>query len=143
MYLCTHVCRSAVVEAHGVDRLSANDFMKLLGTGTAAKGPTDGQYYNAMLVLADPKDKLASIVFRVASGTQVSLTRWYTPQGTGPQCTSLSVPSTQLHQQCMLLAVQRLQALCTLRSDLIFTLLSYKRQSVALAQQPCCYACYG
>lgn len=42
--------------------------------GPSAKGLTDKRDYNAFLVSVDPADKLASMVFRVASGTQVRST---------------------------------------------------------------------
>lgn len=45
--------------------------MALIAGGAEAVGPTDKQRYNALLVLADPADTVASIVFRVAAGTQV------------------------------------------------------------------------
>lgn len=63
--------RSAVVDGVGADCLTASDFMKLLGADKTASGPTDKQQYNALLLVVEPKDVLASTVFRVASATQV------------------------------------------------------------------------
>ncbi len=55
----------------GVDTISAAEFLQLIGEEAAAKGLTDKRDYNAVLVMPDPVDKLASLVFRTASGTQV------------------------------------------------------------------------
>jgi hypothetical protein len=62
---------SAVVEELGVDRISAAEFMQLVGDAPAAKGPTDRAAHNALLVVVEPHDVLASLVFKIASGTQV------------------------------------------------------------------------
>jgi hypothetical protein len=64
---------SAVVEELGVDRLAAAEFMQLLGDKPTAKGPTDRASHNALLVVAEPQDTLATAVLRVASGTQVRM----------------------------------------------------------------------
>jgi len=61
---------SAVVEELGVDRLASSEFMQLLGDAPTATGPTDRLQHNAFLVVVERHDRLASIVFRVASGTQ-------------------------------------------------------------------------
>lgn len=45
--------------------------MQLIGGKGTAKGLTDKGEYNAFLVLVEPSDPLASLVFRIASGTQV------------------------------------------------------------------------
>jgi hypothetical protein len=63
---------SAVVEELGVDRIAAAEFMQLVGDQPAAKGPTDRASHNALLVVVEPHDVLASTVFKIASGTQVS-----------------------------------------------------------------------
>lgn len=55
----------------GVDTISAAEFLQLIQDEAAAKGLTDKKDYNAFLVMPDPADKLASLVFRIASGTQV------------------------------------------------------------------------
>jgi hypothetical protein len=55
----------------GIDTISAADFMLLIGDKPAAKGLTNKKDFNAFLVMPGPADKLASLVFRVASGTQV------------------------------------------------------------------------
>ena len=44
----------------------------LVQSAPTAKGLTDKREYNAFLVMVEPQDTLASLVFRVASGTQVS-----------------------------------------------------------------------
>uniref|UniRef100_A0A383VJA6 Uncharacterized protein n=1 Tax=Tetradesmus obliquus TaxID=3088 RepID=A0A383VJA6_TETOB len=62
---------SAVVEKLGVERISAAEFMQLVGDKPAAAGPTDRASHNALLVLVEPHDVLATLVFRLASGTQV------------------------------------------------------------------------
>lgn len=66
-------CRSAVLIRMGVDTLSASEFMQLIESEPSVTGLTDKREYNAFLVLADPADKLASLVLKVASSTQVSL----------------------------------------------------------------------
>jgi len=55
--------------------------------GASTKGLTDKRDYNAFLVTVDPADKLASMVFRVASGTQVC---------TSAACTWLVGPTERL-----------------------------------------------
>ncbi|WIA35205.1 hypothetical protein OEZ86_003668 [Tetradesmus obliquus] len=62
---------SAVVEELGVDRISAAEFMQLVGDKPAAAGPIDRASHNTLLVLVEPHDVLATLVFRLASGTQV------------------------------------------------------------------------
>lgn len=57
--------------ALGIDRVSAADFMQLLGDAESATGPTDKREHNALLLLVEPQDTLATLVFRIASGTQV------------------------------------------------------------------------
>lgn len=66
-----HCCRSAVLIRMGVDTISAAEFMQLIQDEAAAKGLSDKRDYNSFLVMPDPADKLASLVFRIASGTQV------------------------------------------------------------------------
>lgn len=55
----------------GIDRTSAGEFMQLIGAEDTARGLTDKGEYNAFLILVEPSDKLASLVLRIASGTQV------------------------------------------------------------------------
>jgi hypothetical protein len=55
----------------GVDTISAAEFMQLIQDEAAAKGLSDKRDYNSFLVMPDRADKLASLVFRIASGTQV------------------------------------------------------------------------
>jgi hypothetical protein len=62
---------SAVVEELGVDRIAAAEFMQLVGDQPTANGPTDRAAHNALLVLVEPHDLLATLVFKIASGTQV------------------------------------------------------------------------
>lgn len=45
--------------------------MQLIGGREQARGFTDRGEYNGFLVVVEPSDKLASLVFRIASGTQV------------------------------------------------------------------------
>jgi hypothetical protein len=59
------------MEELGCDRLAASEFLQLLGPNPSAKGLTDRGTHNAFLILADPSDKLASLVLTIASGTQV------------------------------------------------------------------------
>lgn len=59
----------SLIYIHVLERLS---FMALIAGGAEAVGPTDKQRYNALLVLADPTDTVAFIVFRAAAGTQAS-----------------------------------------------------------------------
>lgn len=73
LLLCRHCCRAAVLIRMGVDTISAAEFLQLIQDQHAAKGLTDKKDYNAFLVMPDPADKLASMVFKIASGTQV----WY------------------------------------------------------------------
>eukprot|EP00798_Chlamydomonas_sp_ICE-L_P016432 gene16432-22646_t len=62
---------SAVSLALGCDKMSSADFLRMLGDSPTAVGPTDREEHNAFLLTAEPKDSLASLVFKVASGTQV------------------------------------------------------------------------
>lgn len=73
--------RSSVCLALGVDRISAADFMQLVGDSTSVTGPTDKRQHNALLLLVEPQDTLATLVFRIASGTQV----WMRDQGQSAQ----------------------------------------------------------
>ena len=59
------------MEELGCDRLASSEFLQLLGPNPSAKGITDRGTHNAFLILADPSDKLASLVLTIASGTQV------------------------------------------------------------------------
>lgn len=64
-----------MVQKLGVDRINSAEFMALVGPHAAAKGPTDGSRHNAFLVVVQPGDALAALVFKAASGTQVS--QWH------------------------------------------------------------------
>lgn len=55
----------------GVDTITAADFLQLIQSDASARGLTDKRDYNAFLVVPEPTDKLPSLVFKVASGTQV------------------------------------------------------------------------
>lgn len=44
---------------------------QLVGPSSYARGPTDAAAHNAFLVAVEPGDRLAGLVFRAASGTQV------------------------------------------------------------------------
>jgi hypothetical protein len=63
--------RSAVLLRMGVDTFSAAEFMQLIQDESSATGLTDKREYNAFLVMPAKGDKLAELVFRIASGTQV------------------------------------------------------------------------
>jgi hypothetical protein len=69
--------------ALGCDRMTPADFMRLIGDGRTALGPTDRAVHNAFLLLADPNDVLSTLVFRVASGTQVRGSRRSVIKGRG------------------------------------------------------------
>jgi hypothetical protein len=53
----------------GVDTLSAAEFMQLIQDESTATGLTGKREYNAFLVMPAQGDKLAELVFRIASGT--------------------------------------------------------------------------
>lgn len=67
-------CRSAVLLRMGNDTISAAEFMQLIKDESTATGLTDKREYNAFLVMPARGDKLAELVFRVASSTQVGRT---------------------------------------------------------------------
>lgn len=88
--------RSGVPEL-GVDRLASGDFMQLLGGRYQAKGLTDSSQYNAFLVLVEPADKLAAMVLKVASATQVSSRGWGRINAQCGRCQQRAVPSMKPH----------------------------------------------
>lgn len=55
----------------GVDTVSAAEFMQLIQDESSATGLTDKKQYNAFLAMPAQGDRLAELVFKVASATQV------------------------------------------------------------------------